>query len=534
MRISQSILLALATTMPLAVQPAKAEKTGDHTAAAVRAEALRPNRGPEGRPLPLAAHWHRNSMPLSWQIEQIRRGRHLLPWIPFHRRQSAEQVESMAEEIALLAEWKLPFVLLTGGQWEADFYRDERYKELPADRTGVGVSLKGNRIKAVSPLSPVEPWHKLGREWTDIDYLRKFQEFYPDPPRVLFVSNNEATDVRWHKAEQLQRFVERHGDDTTDNFKRRVFGDGWIERYGAMFEGMRQGLDDPTWRRNSRFVGYNAFGPDHFARWDGWVEYSLHTDDRVTWAWHAWDGGIPEAYDNHWEPGKKAYNVWSMQTEMMNLVFMKDEAFAANPDYWHEVIFWDGFLPDKNNDKRKQYAEEGIARCTPELYRGWTQYVMWTLVPRVAREWRASTFDKENWLEYFDQIVKSVDRVHANPVLTRFWRHGELVPNRSRPHPFQASIPEKWRNVDRWFHLNTNLDPDSWALDQQVPVYTLARVIGGPGRHEWLLYAHAPMGDRHAVQVTIPDYRTVTVDAAVGGSFYLVREADDSVTRIAD
>jgi hypothetical protein len=32
------------------------------TARVVREEALRPNRGPEGRPLPLLAHWHRMTM----------------------------------------------------------------------------------------------------------------------------------------------------------------------------------------------------------------------------------------------------------------------------------------------------------------------------------------------------------------------------------------------------------------------------------------------------------------------------------------
>src|SRR5690606_643197 len=117
-----------------------------------------------------------------------------------------------------------------------------------------------------------------------------------------------------------QRYMDMYGEGRDDNFKRKVFGDGWIERYRALISGMRSGLTNPTWRDNSRFVAYNAFGPDHFARWGGWEKYSLHTEDRVTWNWFAWEGAIPESYDNHWEPGKRAYNVWSPQTEMMNLV----------------------------------------------------------------------------------------------------------------------------------------------------------------------------------------------------------------------
>lgn len=517
-----------AIVIMLAGGHAPAEPTiEERTVEAIRAAALAPNEGPAGRPLPLVAHWHRMTMPPEWQIEQIRKGRHMLPWIDYHRDRGSKAADQHAEAIRQLAKWKLPFVLLTGGQWEADFYGEE-YNDVPAEQTGVGVSLKGNKIKAVSPLSPIEPWEKLGRKWTDNAMGRRLQELYPDPPLVLFVSNNEAHDVRWHAAEKLKHYVDRYGQGRDDNFKRKVFSDGWIERYGALFKGMRAGLANETWRKNARFAGYNAFGPDHFARWGDWVKYSLHTEDRIAWEPLAWDGGIPESYDNHWEPQKKAYNVWSMQAEMMNLVFMKEEAFKARPGFWHEVIFWDGYLGDKDNNKRKQYEKDGYP-CTPAMYRGWTQYVMWTLVPRVAREWRGSALKKENWEEYFDQIVASVELVHAEAKLGRFWRHGKLVPNRSRKHPFNTDVPARWKDVDRWFHLTTNLDPAELKLDAKMPVWTLARVIGQKPNREWLLYAHAPMGARKGVEVEIPEYRKVKIDVPVEGAFYLFWEADGSV-----
>jgi len=195
------------------------------------------------------------------------------------------------------------------------------------------------------------------------------------------------------------------------------------------------------------------------------------------------------------------------------------------------VIFWDGYLPDKDNNKRKQYEKDGHP-CTPAMYRGWTQYVMWTLVPRVAREWRASSFKKENWEEYFDQIVASVELVHADATLARFWRQGTLVPNRSRKHPFKTGVPDKWKDVDRWFHLTTNLDPSELKLDAKMPVWTLARVVGERGSREWLLYAHAPMGSRQGVEVDVPEYRKVKIDVPVEGVFHLLKESDGSIAPV--
>jgi hypothetical protein len=68
-----------------------------------------------------------------------------------------------------------------------------------------------------------------------------------------------------------------------------------------------------------------------------------------------------------------------------------------------------------------------------------------------------------------------------------------------------------------------------------VPVWTLARVIGKTPNREWLLYAHAPLGEKGNVAVTIPDYRTVVLPKiAVGGSFYHVQELNGSISSVGD
>src|SRR4051794_21166816 len=53
---------------------------------AIRREATRSERSDVGRPLPLAAHWnstgmYREGFTAAYQLEQIKQGRHLLPWM---------------------------------------------------------------------------------------------------------------------------------------------------------------------------------------------------------------------------------------------------------------------------------------------------------------------------------------------------------------------------------------------------------------------------------------------------------------------
>ena len=60
---------------------------------------------------------------------------------------------------------------------------------------------------------------------------------------------------------------------------------------------------------------------------------------------------------------------------------------------------------------------------------------------------------------YFLSVIEAVDRVHQNAPLREFWRTGELVANRTRQHPYQVKVPLEYQRVDRWFLLDTSLDP---------------------------------------------------------------------------
>ena len=513
----------------------------------IRDEALRSQQDPNGRPLPLFASWELSTLPVSKQVEMIKEGVPLLPWVNWlprglpkdHWLYTQWTSESEISAIKTLKDWNLPFAFLRGGQWEQDFYAAADYVDLPIDQTGVGMNLDGTKMKNVSPLSPITPWRDLGQKWASDQYVQYIQQVYPNPPLVIIISNNEAVKLPWASANSDKRFIEAYGSETTDEKKRQVFGDGWIERYQAMFAGMKDEFSEGIWKENTRFIGYNSFLMSEMGRWGGWVNYSMTTEERLSPEWFMWDGCSTSSYDNLSQP-KTAYRYWSTMLEVMNYVLAKDEAVKANPEFWFELSFWDGYATDPAKSKYTVYENDGV-QYTPELYRGWVQYNLWLTVPRVAREFRYSaTEPTSRFMPYLEEVISSVKRVHSNETLKRFWRQGELVANISRKHPFQASIPTRWASIDRWYHLTTNLDPKTLnpypnELQTTWPVWTLARKLGVSPSREWLIYAVASKGEQKNVQVTIPDYKTVELPVVmIGGSFYHVIESSNRVNNLDD
>jgi hypothetical protein len=228
------------------------------------------------------------------------------------------------------------------------------------------------------------------------------------------------------------------------------------------------------------------------------------------------------------------FTTWSPQIEAMNLVFQLKEAFDLNPGFWFELSVWDGFEPgEPEKDKRKYYAKLGQT-FTPQRYAGTVQFGMWLLRPRVVREFRGWTYPWEDGAPYFLALADAVDRVHTNPILRNWWRHGELVPNRAHQHPYQQRIPQEYVDTDRWFLLDADVNPGTypWKLSSRVAVYALALVRNAAPQREWLIYAHAPLGSLSNVGLTVPGYGDIRVDVAVAGSFYVVNEDGRTVAQV--
>lgn len=493
----------------------------------IRAEALRKN--DDGvHPLPLIGHWNmglHDGFNPDYQMRMIADGHHLLPWFQFPEINISpddprwqKYYETAFKQAARL---KLP-ISLVGTQWEMLLSFSDEYFNLPPDKNPNVVSADGTVRRQISPFGPIDVWREAGRRWAQSAMMKRLQAWYPNPPLALLISNHEHWKLEWKKAEEDFRFVKLYGKGRDDDFKRKTVGDGWIARYRALQEGMREGLSQ-GWREKVRFIAYDAFGPSHFARWEGWLEHSLYTAGRIDPWPSAWDGASPSFYLFNWS-GINDFTVFSPQIEAMNWRFMLAEIERENPQFWFELGVWDGHEPEMANDKRKFYERLGQP-FTPERYAGMAQFGMWLMRPRVVREFRGYRDTVADMEPYFLPLVDAVDRVHKNETLREFWRSGKLVANHAHQHPYQTRVPAEYQKVDRWFLLDTSLDaPRPWGLDTQIPVFALALVKGQAPHRQWLIYGHSPTGQKKDVRLTIPGFRSVTADIAVRGSFYLVDE----------
>ena len=501
------------------------------TADEIRHEATLPTLNPLGHPLPLLASWstgqYRGGFDPLRQLSLIEEGHYLLPW--FYLPPPTERFNLLYYKQAIdrAAELRLPISFLST-QWESLLTIEPKFFGLPADRNPNLVTTRGVVLKEVSPFGPVGYWKDAGREWTQGSLVKRLQNRYPDPPLVLFISNNEHPKLSWPDTETSKRFVERYGAAASDDTKRRAVGDGWIERYRALQQGMREGLTAEKWKSNVRFIGYDAFGPAAMGRWDGWPASSLHVAGRFSPMPLAWDGASPSYYLNAWEPTTD-FTVWSPEIQAMNWVFMQAEATRLNPDFWFELSVWDGHQADPAIDKREFFRKMGES-YTAERYAGFVKFGMWLLRPRVIREFRYLD-DFRDFEPYVMGLAHAVDDIHNNPILRRFWRTGQLVANSAHRHPYQASIPKEYANVPRWFLLDTNRDaPRPWDLGTNIPVLSLALELGVAPEREWLVYAFSPRDDMLPVVVELPNYGKVEVQARRSGTYVVISESRRSIS----
>ncbi len=534
----------------LPAKPVELSETAYNVAQEIRKEVLMPPNGPQGHPLPLVSHWNMGSYGKGWtpdyQVELLDKGHHILPWMawpqgdPDSDGETRERfIDYYGKLIHYCRELRLP-ISFRGTQWEAMLLGKE-YRELPPEECPAVVTPEGEIMSKLSPFGPLDKWQDPAREYVDNPAMKKIQEMHPEPPLVLFVSNNEARDLRWHEVHKSKRYLDRYGRNRSDEFKREIVGEGWMERYPVMFKAMQNALISDAWKKNVRFVGYGAFGPSHFGRWSGWKDYSLITDEWIDPAPLIWDGGSPSYYTHNWNDNRDHW-IWSTQVQSMNWLFMLDWVYKVKPNSWWEVSLWDGnneWTPDRGyapellkKSKACQYIKGGQT-YTPDRYEGWAQFGLWLLRPRVMREFRGSTVPLEPWQPFFERLLGIVDRVYDNEILRDFWRHGVLVPNNAHRHPYQEGIPEKYRDIHRWYLLDTSLDSvRPWDSKTNIPVFSLALAQGTEGPRRWLLYAHAPLENQKDVKITIPDYGSITVEVPRSGAFYLIEEQSNIITPI--
>jgi hypothetical protein len=510
--------------------PSLAPDMAAATASEVAAAALAAS-GPDlPYPLPLAGHWNtgavRGGFDPQYQLRLLRQGRRILPWFQLYRPDQDAPISDIAPALREWARLRLP-VSFIGTQWEVlvaeELAGTAAWNRRPDPSTTP-------RPPPLSPASPVASWYDAGRRWGAAPLLRRLQSIHPQPPRILFLSNNEQPKLGWTDVRDGRLELPDLAAGAGDEAIREAVAAAWVVRYRELLRGFREALPE-TWRRQALFVGYDAFGQPALGRWDGWPEYSLHTTDRFEPWSDVWDGASLSFYTSDWNPSTD-HRVWSPQLEAMNLVPMLRQARHRHPDFWFEVSTWDGRSDELQTDKEDHYRSLG-QRWDATRYAGMVQFGMWLLRPRVVREFRDTLSGRARYGADFEAILDAVDRVHEHPDLRRFWRSGRLVQNPAGQHPYRSAIPPSWQDAPRWFLLETDVaPPQPWSLETELSVYALALELGERPRREWLVYGSSPRHDALKCRVHLPGGGRPMIDAGRGGCFNLVRERPSGVERL--
>ncbi|MFW6146681.1 MAG: hypothetical protein ACOC7R_05045, partial [Planctomycetota bacterium] len=443
--------VCFACLQPAAAQPAPEglEPGTEATATAdIAAWAKLPADGPQGRPLPLTGSWNTEDWGAPYLVEMIQRGHHVLPTFVdvnfiaggayLHNRRNAEKnIEQRIERyyrpaLEYCRKHNLPIVF-RGWNWgdRVGMYENAiaGHERPPAESARMIPG--GEKIKTMDPFGPIERWSEWGAFWFGNPAMKRFQEIYPDPPMVVFLNNNEGPQVR--SAEQVPddypRFVALYGKGPhTKHEKEVAIREGYRKRYAALLDAARDALVEDAWRKNVKFVAYNnLWGTASIGRGSNPRQGIWFEPDEGWLNWRMYDGGMPELYDNDWQPGKTDHTPNGVQVEAMNYYSVQDRIFRRDPDFYWSTITWEGgrvgqvWRGRRSSSKTYRYVTRG-QRWDFARYEGWVQFCLWATRPRTMREFRGGSTRGAYFNGTWMALVRSVDRPWNHEVLREFWR----------------------------------------------------------------------------------------------------------------
>ncbi len=528
-------------------------------AAGIAAWAQQPQQGPDGRPLPLAGSWSTEHMfgPDRF-VEMIEAGHHMIltftdpNFVAMARHFShgggrPDIIDTYYRPgLEYARAHNLP-IAIRGWNWDGRVieWQDRRVRAgetIPLEERA-NVIVDGVPVNLHDPFGPVQAWRDWGNFWLGNPLMQEIQEIYPDPPMVLLLNNNEGPKVRNLNQipEDYERFTALHGAGPhSDTDKMRAIRSGYQERFGALMEAARDALVEPAWRENTRFVAYNNLWDTGYIGQGGRPRPGIWFEPDEGWLeWRMFDGGMPELYDNDWQPGKTDHTPHSPQIEAMNYFGAQAWIFEQEPDYYWSAITWDGARmanvwrgrrwPTGFTSKPYRYVTEG-QRWDFARYEGWVQFGLWATRPRSFHEFRFPAHAHHAYDEgTFMALVRSVDRPWDDATLRDFWRFGELVPNHAEAPwwTVDAQQPAWVRDLERWYLLTSDANPPraQWRPDTQLRIFALALVQGEAPQRRWLVYAHAPLGAVADATVSVPGYGPIVLPSVSrAGCFYTLVE----------
>ena len=255
-------------------------------------------------------------------------------------------------------------------------------------------------------------------------------------------------------------------------------------------------------------------------------------------------------------------SAWNNPVRNFRMYTAKLEVIAdTNGEATIPVAVFDRGGPIFSNERLPPAAVGAEVRVHDYMprYQGMCTMALWISRPRVLREFGWGDFDGQIEAQW-KALMRTTDVVWSDPVLTKFWRQGSLVPNPAYEqetgfkHPMNLGTDEKepwktlWADQPRFFQLSVGINPPfkSWpsaaantitntAPDNEnslIKVWAIAYELGKAPKREWLLIAQSPREDRRNVDITVPGFGPVAVEVQRQGSFYHLSEGQPGVVPV--
>ncbi len=498
--------------------------SAEETAQAISEELLKSFSDSIEGSLPIVAHWntgypkYTNGMNPDYMLSLVENGLHVIPsWhLDPYWNDSVPQTY-YEESILKAAELKLPLIFITK-PFEAALLQDSYYSNIVGLNNPKVLDEDGKYYDELSPFASDRNWYSVGKRWARSAILQKIQKWYPDPPLVMFVADEKVLKLNWINAETSQRYVDTYSKNANyqdENFRRNALGDAWKNKYKQLKRGFQRSLQSSIWKNNIKFVSYNEL-PVDMGEESSWKNDATYTNERLS-IWKETSDATVSEYHLKTDGSESASSIKGPHTRANNLPFIFKETQGVNPDFTGQLSLSDGHQFD-----------------SPESYRGFTQMALWLTRPSVIRESASWSSDRDDIGLHFQEIIDSVEMIHNNTMLHRFWREGKLLANDNYSNPNNSAIPTQYQDAQRWFMLDVDANPQQpWDSSDQIAVWAIALEVGKAPEREWLLYAQSPSGDQHDIAVTIPGYESVIVDSNTEGAFYVINELQEEGSVVA-
>lgn len=472
-------------------------------------------------PLPLAANWPPHDREgitgPSWQIAQAARGNQWMPtfwWGDFREAWTPALDAYYRPALEEARRRQLP-IALVATQWEHVLYDHLPWKDAQRGASALAFDERGRSLGKLSPFGSLQAWREAGAGWGGSPVIAALQKIYPDPPFVVLISNNESKRLG-------QRDLASLRPHESAEARRRLLGDGYIERYRAMLEALRGSLT--AWQSRAIIIGWGGTNLQ-FGR-KRWLERDLPNggfpvSGRLNIAPFVWDGIAASYYvDATVRRLSDDYTLFSPKVQLMNLPIELDFACRQSPGYYWELTSW--FHPDF----AARVRTAGLASLQ-ERYEGFLRLGMWIARPQAVRVFNLRRDSLAERQLYLDSATHAIDEVHRDPVLQSFWESSDLVANQTRRHPYAQQIPEEYADTPRWFLLSTTVDPQQpWEPDLALPIWAIARTQGTAAARRWLFLVQSPLGSRSDFRLLVPELGELPVRATPRGCFYVVEPGE--------